>query len=44
VAEIPKNGGLRRSFGAWAADAVELDHFMDQIRGDRKRQRDPLAS
>jgi len=43
VAALPSNGRLRRSFGSWADDAAELDQFLEQIRGDRKRQRDQLA-
>jgi uncharacterized protein (DUF433 family) len=31
--------GLRRSFGAWAEDADELDRFLDWNRQRRKRSR-----
>jgi predicted DNA-binding antitoxin AbrB/MazE fold protein len=28
--------GLRRSFGAWSADAAELDRFVEEARQARK--------
>ena len=31
--------GLRRSFGAWAEDADELDHFLGELRQMRKLPR-----
>jgi hypothetical protein len=43
VAALTATGGLRRSFGSWRDDAAELDQFLEQIRGDRKRQRDQIA-
>jgi len=41
---LPPGEGLRRSFGAWAADAAELDQFLEQIRQQRRimpREIDP---
>ena len=32
----PPGEGLRRAFGAWAADAEELDKFLDWNRDQRK--------
>jgi hypothetical protein len=43
ISESPTGGGLRRSFGAWVDDGAELDDFLQQIRGDRKRQREEPA-
>jgi hypothetical protein len=43
VAALPSNGNLRRCFGSWADDAAELDPFLEQIRGDRKRQRESFT-
>jgi len=37
---MPIGEGLRRSFASWADEAGELDSFLDEIRHDRKRQRD----
>jgi uncharacterized protein (DUF433 family) len=31
--------GLRRSFGAWAEDALELDNFLEELRQLRKLPR-----
>jgi hypothetical protein len=36
---LPPGEGLRRSFGAWAAEATELDQFLEQIRQQRKIMR-----
>ncbi len=44
IATAPSDGGLRRSFGAWASDAVGLDEFLEQLRAGRKRQRDSQTS
>ncbi len=30
---------IRQSFGAWAADAPELDEFLDGLRRDRQQER-----
>lgn len=35
----PVGQGLRDSFGAWAADAAELDRFVEQARQARKLAR-----
>jgi hypothetical protein len=38
LAESPKNlEGLRRSFGAWADDAEELDKYLEWNRQQRKQ-------
>ncbi len=36
--------GLRRSFGAWAEDADELDQFLEWNRQRRKLGREELGS
>ena len=36
---LPPGEGLRRSFGAWADDAKELDEFVEESRRSRKRHR-----
>jgi hypothetical protein len=36
---LPPGEGLRRSFGAWAADARELDNFVAGVYRDRKDHR-----
>jgi hypothetical protein len=33
---LPRGDGLRRAFGAWAADADGLDQFLDWNRAQRK--------
>jgi len=41
---LARGDGLRRAFGSWAAEARELDQFLDQLRLDRKHHRsDPAA-
>jgi hypothetical protein len=30
---------IRQSFGAWAADAPELDEFLEGLRRDREQER-----
>ena len=40
---IKEGQGLRDSFGSWADDAQELDHFLQEIRHDRKNERDKPA-
>jgi hypothetical protein len=44
IAAQPTGEGLRRSFGSWAEDAANLDSFLEQIRSDRKTQRDTFTS
>jgi hypothetical protein len=39
LAAHPSGEGLRRSFGSWADDAGELDHFLNQLRSDRQQPR-----
>ena len=36
---LPPGEGLRRSFGAWADDAEELDEYLEWNRQQRKRGR-----
>jgi hypothetical protein len=43
VAALPSGEGLRRAFGSWADGTAEVDQFLEQIRIDRKRQRNPLV-
>jgi hypothetical protein len=31
--------GLRASFGSWADDAQEVDHFLEQVRRGRSQAR-----
>lgn len=33
---LPPGEGLRRSFGAWASDASELNEFIEDIYRDRE--------
>ena len=33
---LPPGEGLRRSFGAWASDARELNEFLEGIYRDRE--------
>ena len=40
--KLPPGEGLRRSFGAWAEDAPELDQFLEWNRQQRKHSRRPL--
>jgi len=40
---LPPGEGLRRAFGAWAADADELDHFLEWNRQQRKVGRGRMA-
>lgn len=35
----PSGTGLRRAFGAWPAEAAELDHFLEELGRDRKQDR-----
>ena len=35
--------GIRRSAGAWADDADELDHFLEEMRQSRKRPQPGLT-
>jgi hypothetical protein len=37
MATIPE--GMRRSFGGWAEDAIELDEYLDWTRQQRKLRR-----
>jgi hypothetical protein len=39
-ARVPE--GLRRSFGEWAADAEDLDEYLEWARQQRKVQRSEL--
>ena len=39
TASLPPGEGLRKSFGAWASDADELDEFLRELRQQRKAQR-----
>jgi uncharacterized protein (DUF433 family) len=36
-ARVPE--GMRRSFGGWAEDAIELDEYLDWTRQQRKLRR-----
>ena len=36
VEKLAPGEGLRRSFGAWAEDAQELDHYLEDNRRRRK--------
>jgi hypothetical protein len=36
---LPPGEGLRRSAGAWAEDAEELDAYLEWTRHHRKKQR-----
>jgi hypothetical protein len=36
---LPPGEGLRRSFGAWAADAGELEKFVEDVYRDREDHR-----
>ena len=40
---LPPGEGLRRSFGAWAEDAAELEEFERQLRRDRQSDRPELT-
>ena len=40
---LPPGEGLRRAFGAWAADGEELDHFIAWVRQQRKVNRRPAT-
>ena len=42
VKDLPPGEGLRRSFGAWAEDAEELDKFLEWSRQQRKLGRREL--
>jgi hypothetical protein len=42
VKDLPPGEGLRRSFGAWAEDAEELDRYMEWSRQQRKIGRPEL--
>ena len=37
--KLPPGEGLRRSFGAWAEDAEELDAYLEWNRQQRKQSR-----
>ncbi len=37
--DLPLGEGLRRAAGAWAADAAELDRWLEQIQQLRKLER-----
>lgn len=37
--QIPPGEGIRRSAGAWAEDAEDLDQFMEWSRQQRKHSR-----
>jgi hypothetical protein len=37
--KLPPGEGLRRSFGAWAEDADELDAYLEWNRRQRKQTR-----
>lgn len=39
VDNLPPGEGLRRSFGAWAEDAEELDAYLEWNRQQRKQPR-----
>ena len=39
---LPPGEGLRRAFGAWADDAVELDKYLEWNRRQRRRSRKEL--
>lgn len=39
VETLPPGEGLRRSFGAWADDAEELDRYLEWNRRQRKTGR-----
>ena len=39
---ITPGEGLRRSFGAWAEDAEELDKYLEWTRQERKVGRTPV--
>jgi hypothetical protein len=34
--KLPPGEGIRRSAGAWAEDAEELDQYLEQVRQQRK--------
>ncbi len=40
--KLPPGEGLRRSAGAWADDAEELDKYLEWNRQQRKRSRPEL--
>jgi len=42
IQKLPPGEGLRRSFGAWAEDAEELDRFLEWNRQRRKLSRGDL--
>jgi hypothetical protein len=42
--KLPPGEGLRRAFGAWAEDAVELDAYVDWSRRQRKITRPEMRS
>jgi hypothetical protein len=39
----PNGEGLRRAFGGWAGEDVELDAFLAEIRSNRKQGRAELS-
>lgn len=39
IPALPPGQGLRSAFGAWSADASELDAFVEQARQSRKQSR-----
>jgi hypothetical protein len=39
LANVPPGEGLRRSAGAWADDAEELDRYLEWSRQQRRRGR-----
>ncbi|MDB5331098.1 MAG: hypothetical protein JWP03_2249 [Phycisphaerales bacterium] len=41
---LPPGEGLRRAFGAWAQESEELDRFLEEIRRDRKQDRNELGA
>jgi hypothetical protein len=40
---LPPGEGIRRSAGAWADDAEELDQYLEWNRQQRKASRPPIA-
>jgi hypothetical protein len=43
ASRLPPGEGIRRSAGAWADDAEELDQYLEWNRQQRKISRPPIA-
>jgi len=41
---LPPEEAIRRSFGGWAEDAVELNEFLEGVRAGRQQERGASSS